>query len=108
MAPWLAIQRVELTNPKTISIEYRHKSASAAVMGILWSIGNIKSLSEEDQKHESVILTAEYENGEAAEDAMAEFAAFTPDAKKNLRPTPWSDRVRSRANFELIRVQIDP
>ena len=53
------------------------------------------------------ILTAEYENGEAAEDAMAEFAAFTPDAKKNLRPTPWSDRVRSRANFELIRVQID-
>ena len=29
-----------------------------------------------DQKHEGVILMAEYENGEAAEDAMAEFAAF--------------------------------
>ena len=108
MAPSLTIQRVELIDAKTIKLKYRPKSASAVILEILWSIGNVQSTSEEDEIQEAVTLTAEYETREEAEDALAEVSAFIPGDKGNHCPTPWADRVRAGANFELVRVNIDP
>ena len=108
MAPTLEISKIKLVSQRTLSINQQStKSASAALREILWGIGDVKTLSEEDQDQEAVILTAEYEDEEAAEDAMAELLAFTPEATKNPRPTPWSDKIRSKTNFELIGVQRD-
>ena len=88
MAPTLQISKVELVSQRTLSINYRPKSASAVLREILWGIEDVKALSEEDQDQGAVILTAKYEDDEAVGDATVELVAFTPETNKHPRPTP--------------------